>query len=163
MRDILDFVSHASVARVVTEIEATVAGIKKYIDMQNSYKPFEKDKCFDLAIERKKDCKAIGLLSLIRRDYKQGQIGWALGIRYRNSGYATEAAKALVEYGFGTLGLHRIYADTTGENAASWRVMERIGMIREACLREAEFRNGRWLDKLTYAIIQPEWRNGRKS
>ena len=56
MRDILDFVSHASVARVVTEIEATVAGIKKYIDMQNSYKPFEKDKCFDLAIERKKDC-----------------------------------------------------------------------------------------------------------
>jgi len=46
VQSILDFVSHPSVARIVTEIEATESGVEKYIDMQNSYRLFEKDKCF---------------------------------------------------------------------------------------------------------------------
>jgi RimJ/RimL family protein N-acetyltransferase len=163
VQDILDFVSHPSVARIVTEIEATKTGVIKCIDMKNSYKLFEKDKCFDLAIERKEDCKVIGLLSLICKNHMQGQIGWSLGIKNRGLGYATEAARALIEYGFNILGLHRIYADTTSENSASWRVMERLGMRKEACLREAEFRGGKWLDYLKYGILASEWRVREKA
>ena len=121
VQDILDFVSHPSVSRIVTEIEATETGAKKYIDLENSYELFEKDKCFDLAIARKADNKVIGLVTLIRKNHMQGQIGWALGVDYRSKGYATEAAEALIGYGFNILGLHRIYADTTDRNSASWR------------------------------------------
>ena len=48
VKDILEFVSQPSVARSTTGIEATEAGLVKYIDLQNSYQPFEQDKCFDL-------------------------------------------------------------------------------------------------------------------
>ena len=163
VQDILDFVSHPSVSRIVTEIEATETGVKKYIDLKNTYELFEKDKCFDLAIVRKADSKVIGLVTLIRKNHMQGQIGWALGVDYRSKGYATEAAEALIGYGFNILGLHRIYADTTDRNSASWRVMERLGMRREACLKEAEHRDGRWLDFLTYGILASEWRNKERA
>lgn len=161
--DILGFVSHQSVYKVVTEIQATAAGVKKYIDMQNSYEPFEKNKCFDLAIERKEDHKVIGLLTLICKEHMQGQIGWALGIGYRGKGYATEAAGALISYGFDVLELHRIYAETTDKNVASWRVMERLGMRKEACLKEAESRDGKWLDSLAYGILAQEWSDRNKN
>ncbi|UCC78535.1 MAG: GNAT family N-acetyltransferase [Candidatus Zixiibacteriota bacterium] len=162
-QDILEFVSHPSVARIVKEIEATEVGVKKYIHKKESYKLFEKDKCFDLAIERSEDCKVIGMLTLIRKNHMQGQIGWSLGVEYRGLGYATEAAKALIEYGFSILGLHRIYADTTSENSASWRVMERLGMRKEACLKEAEFRDGKWLDFLTYGVLASEWPDKKRA
>jgi RimJ/RimL family protein N-acetyltransferase len=63
----------------------------------------------------------------------------------------------LIGYGFDILNLHRIYADTTNENTASWRVMERLGMRKEALLKESEFRDGKWLDSLTYGILKSEW------
>ena len=70
---------------------------------------------------------------------------------------AQEDARALIGVGFCELGLHRIYAKTSNVNPASWRVMERLGMRREARLREAEFRDGAWIDGLIYAILADEW------
>lgn len=156
IQDIIEIVSHPSVARI-TNIEANESEVKKYIDKQESYQPFEKDKYYDLAIERKKDGKVIGLLGLMCENHKQGLIGWALGVDYRGNGYVTEGAKSLITYGFSELDLHRIYAKTSNINTASWKVMERVGMRKEARLREAEFRDGDWIDVLIYAILADEW------
>jgi ribosomal-protein-alanine N-acetyltransferase len=158
--DVLGFASQPSVARVTSEnIQATEEGIRKYIDLQNSYQPFEKDKVFDLAVERKEDGKVIGLLGLICRDHGQGEIGWALGVEHRGQGYATEAARALMDYGFSSLGLHRIHADTSSDNLASWRIMERLGMRREALLRDSVYEDGQWLDRYIYGMLADEWRD----
>jgi RimJ/RimL family protein N-acetyltransferase len=158
--DVLGFVSQPSVARVTSErIQATEEGVRKYIDLQNSYQPFEKDKVFELAIERREDGKVIGLLGLICREHRQGEIGWALGVEYRGRGYATEAARALMDYGFNALGLHRIHADTSNDNIASWRMMERLGMRREALLRGAVCEEGKWLDQYIYGMLADEWRD----
>jgi RimJ/RimL family protein N-acetyltransferase len=62
-----------------------------------------------------------------------------------------------VAHAFLSLDLHRLQATTTNANTASWRVMERLGMRREACLREAEFRDGQWLDTLIYGLLADEW------
>jgi RimJ/RimL family protein N-acetyltransferase len=158
-QDVLEFASQPSVAGATPEIEATEEGIRRYIDLQNSYQPFEKGKAFDLAIERKRDGKVMGLLTLICREHRQGSIGWALGTEYRRQGYATEAAKALMSYAFRSLGLHRIQADTNSGNSDSWGVMERLGMRREGQLREAVHREGKWLDRHIYGILSHEWRD----
>ena len=52
------------------EIEATEEGVRRYIEMQNGYQPFEQNKCFDLAIERKEDWKVLGLISMVCRSNK---------------------------------------------------------------------------------------------
>jgi ribosomal-protein-alanine N-acetyltransferase len=157
VEDILEFGSHPSVARATREIDATEAGVERYIDLQNSYQPFEKDRCFDLAIERQDNGKVIGLVTLIVRDHKQGEIGYALGVEHRGHGYATEAAQGLMAHGFLSLDLHRIYACTSSRNPDSWAVMERLGMRREGHSREAILEDGEWLDHLVYAILAREW------
>jgi RimJ/RimL family protein N-acetyltransferase len=155
--DVLRFPSQPSVTS--ENIQPTEEGIRKYIDLQNSYQPFEKDKVFELAVERKEDGKVIGLVGLICRDHGQGEIGWALVVEHRGQGYATEAARALMDYGFNSLGLHRIHADTSSDNLASWRIMERLGMRREALLRGSVYEEGKWLDKYIYGMLADEWRD----
>lgn len=155
--DIVELVSHPSVARVGNRIKASAPEVKKHIESQNSLELFELNKCFDLGIELKREKKIIGFVGLIRKNHRQGEVGWALHIKYRGKGYATEAARALISYGFERLGLHRIYADTSNMNLTSLKVMERLGLKREAHYREAEFQDGRWMDILVYAILADEW------
>jgi len=155
--DIIELVSHPSVARVGNKIQSSAAEVRKYLDAQNSLEPFELDNCYDLGIELKKENKIIGLLGLIRKNHRQGEVGWALHVGYRGKGYASEAARALISYGFEELGLHRIFADTSSINVESLQVMERLGMRREGHHPESELRDGKWIDIVVYAILADEW------
>ena len=155
--DLIEFVSHPSVAQEVGELGNTEAKVKEYIDMQNSFKPFEKEKIFDLAIELKATGKLIGLLTLITKHHRKGEIGYALGIDYRKKGYATEAARALIDYAFAELNYHRVQAIASSGNPDSWKVMERLGMKLEGRLREANFRDEQWCDLLYFGILEHEW------
>jgi RimJ/RimL family protein N-acetyltransferase len=86
------------------------------------------------------------------------EIGWVFHPRYHGQGYATEAATALFAYGFETLGLHRIIATCQPENVASWRVMEKLGMRREAHFRKVFAVDATtWLDEYLYAMLEEEW------
>ena len=86
------------------------------------------------------------------------EIGWVLHPRYQGQGYATEAATALLRYGFETLGLHRIIATCQPENVASWRVMEKLGMVREAHFRKVfPVDESTWLDEYLYALLEEDW------
>jgi len=73
-------------------------------------------------------------------------------------GYAAEAGRAVLELGFETFGLHRVYGSCDARNAASARLMERLGMRLEGTLRETEYVKGAWCDELIYAILADEWR-----
>ncbi len=87
------------------------------------------------------------------------ELGWVFNPNYYGQGYATEAAQALVDYGFETLKLHRIIATCQPENPASYRIMEKLGMRREAHFQQCIYRgNGLWWDELFYAILSTEWR-----
>ena len=88
---------------------------------------------------------------------READIGYELDSRYCGQGYATEAARALLAFGFGDLGLHRIWSHCISENVASARVLEKIGMQREGLLRENVWMKDRWWDTLLYAILDREW------
>ena len=86
------------------------------------------------------------------------EIGWALHPDYHRRGYASEAALALLRYGFETMGLHRIIATCQPENPASYGVMEKIGLRREGHFRQCIHRGGdTWWDEYFYALLEEEW------
>jgi RimJ/RimL family protein N-acetyltransferase len=93
------------------------------------------------------------------------EIGWVFHPEHHAQGYATEAALALFQYGFETLGLHRIIATCQPENVASWRVMEKLGMLQEAHFRKVfALDETTWLDEYLYAMLEEEWfASGAKS
>ena len=77
--------------------------------------------------------------------------------KYQGQGYATEAARAVLGLAFGKLGLHRMVATCDPRNRASYRVMEKLGMRREAHhLKDVQIR-GEWCDEYFYAILEEEW------
>lgn len=86
------------------------------------------------------------------------EIGWCLAPEHEGRGLATEAVHDLVRIAFDGLGVRRVIANCFADNEPSWRLMERIGMRREAHnLRDTLHRNGEWYDGLTYALLADEW------
>jgi RimJ/RimL family protein N-acetyltransferase len=94
-------------------------------------------------------------LRITNRLHQQGELGYVLAAPFWSHGYATEATKALLEFGFGSLGLHRISATCRPENHASARVLEKSGMSLEGRLRDHKFIRGQWRDSLLYTVIAP--------
>ncbi len=72
-------------------------------------------------------------------------------------GYATEATRLIVAFGFRELGLHRIEATCAPENLGSVRVLEKIGMRREGQLKQHLLAHGAWRDSLVYGVLRGEW------
>jgi len=104
----------------------------------------------------------VGEVSLIWRhaDWQQGEIGYIFHPQVHGRGLATEAAQAMLALGFVSFGLHRISARCDARNTASARVMERLGMRREAHFRDLSRSKGRWDQEFVYAILAEEWRAG---
>jgi len=91
----------------------------------------------------------------------QAELGWVFHPDHAGRGYATEAVRALIRVCFADLGLRRVTAGCFAANEASWRLMERVGMRREAyTVRESLHRSGEWLDGMGYALLADEWRPG---
>lgn len=114
-----------------------------------------------LAIELRETGQIIGGVGLEIQAFADGgglgDIGWMMQKESWGKGYATEAARLLLDYGFRTIRLHRITAWCVAENKASERVMQKCGMTREGTLRRHSFRAGQWRDRLVYAIMREEW------
>ncbi|HXH79365.1 GNAT family protein [Nocardioides sp.] len=87
------------------------------------------------------------------------EIGWCLSPAHAGQGLATEAVRELLAIAFDGLGLRRVTANCFADNEPSWRLMERVGMRREAHnVSDTLHRDGEWYDGLVYALLADEWR-----
>lgn len=84
--------------------------------------------------------------------------GWSIHPGAQGRGYATEGAREMLRLGFEEFGLHRIVAECDPRNAASIRVMEKLGMRREADHIDAMFLKGEWVGSTVFAMLESEWR-----
>jgi RimJ/RimL family protein N-acetyltransferase len=89
---------------------------------------------------------------------RTAEIGFVFDPRHQGRGFATEAAAALVHWALRDAGFHRVIGRTEARNAASARVLEKLGMRLEAHLVENEWVKGEWQSELVYAILDREWR-----
>lgn len=101
------------------------------------------------------------LLLWLSERHRSGEIGYTIHPDHAGHGYATEAARLMVKLGFEELDLHRIVGRIDGRNAASARVLEHLGMRREAYFVQNEWVKGEWTDEAVYAILADEWRARR--
>ena len=99
---------------------------------------------------------AVGLS--ITREHARAELGYWIARHAWGRGYATEAARALIAYGFDELALYRIEARYFARNPASGRVLEKLGMQREGVFRSRYVRWGQFEDSVMCAILAPEWR-----
>ncbi|MCJ7766873.1 GNAT family N-acetyltransferase [Candidatus Bathyarchaeota archaeon] len=116
---------------------------------------------FTLAIIMKDTRRLIGSCGIHESNPadREGWIGYCLNRRYWHQGFGTETAKALLEFGFNHLRLHRIFATCMPANTASAHVLEKTGMQLEGHLRQHRLVKGEWRDSFLYAILDEEWQH----
>src|SRR5262249_39298614 len=91
--------------------------------------------------------------------HRSAELGILIGDRAaQGKGYGTEAIRLLLDFGFGTLGLHRIALYVYANNERAIRCYETCGFRREGVRRESRWWDGRWWDDFQYSILEQEWR-----
>ena len=117
----------------------------------------ENPKIYNFAVEEKASGKMIGACSIYLNTEYEGDIGWILNSKYWNKGIGSKMCKYLLDYGFNTLDLHRMYATCSSENHGSYKIMEKNKMRREGHFIKKRKFNDFWHDEYLYAILSVEW------
>ena len=102
-------------------------------------------------------------LLLIRSARRIGEIGYTFSRAYQGNGLATEAVRAVIDYGFDSLGLNRVIATTDCRNLRSLALMKRLGMREEGHFIQNTWFKGAWCDEYQYAVLRSEWMNAREA
>jgi RimJ/RimL family protein N-acetyltransferase len=124
---------------------------------------FEQGMWLDLAIILDPEGTLVGAIGLrFEAEHDRAELGYWIGKPFWHRGYATEAAGALLQYGFDTLGLHRIYARHFTRNPASGRVLQKINMKHEGHRRQHEKKWGLYEDEELYGILRNEFTLARR-
>ena len=120
---------------------------------------------FTLAIVMKESNRLIGSCGIHESNPadREGWIGYCLNRHHWGRGFGTETAKALLDFGFDILRLHRIFATCMPENIASAHVLEKAGMRLEGHFRQNRWVKGKWRDSLLYAILDEDRQHQKKA
>ena len=117
----------------------------------------ETDKLW-LAITLRSDARQIGGIGLRLDERNQhAELGYWIGVPYWGKGYATEAAREVIRYGFEDLKLHRIFASHFKHNPASGNILRKLGMRYEGCQREHLRKWDQFVDSELYGLLRREW------
>lgn len=157
--DIFEFSSDPFVAHHMTwEVNRTKEETwEKFL--KRALAGYEKGQSGDAAIIFKKTRKVIGTCSYIdwSNQHNSAEIGYVLNRHYWGFGYATEAVKELIKFGFEHMQLNRIQGRCDHDNFASEKVMQKSGMLFEGILRKSEFIKGEFRDTKVFSILREEY------
>jgi [ribosomal protein S5]-alanine N-acetyltransferase len=141
-----------SIPHPMTEEQA-----RAWVLARASFPPDASQRAF--AITRSDDGRLVGAISLrdINHEHAKAELGFWIGVEFWGHGYATEAVRRVVQFGFATLPLNRIYAHHMVRNPASAHVLDRAGLKPEGLLRQAVRKWGQFEDVVLRSILRSDW------
>lgn len=121
---------------------------------------YENEDYYRWAVILKESGECIGQIAYFLVDTKNNfaEIEYCIGTDFQCRGFATEAAKAVIEYGFEKIQLHKVQICHKSINVPSRRVIEKCGFCYEGTLRDYFYMNGRYVDRLYYSILESEYK-----
>lgn len=127
--------------------------LKKYIVS------YENKDYYRWAVTLKSSEECIGQIAYFLVDSKNhfAEIEYCIGSEFQRKGYATEAAKAVISYGFDRINLHKVQICTKTINSASKRVIEKCGFTYEGTLRDYFYMNGEYVGRLYFSMLRQEF------
>ena len=160
--DLLEYQSHPDIVRYIPWPEGNEETVQRHIERtlaDSKNLPKAEGDYLVLVWELRETGKVIGQsnISIQSLEHHRGEVGWVTHQDFQGQGFAYEASYAMLEFGFEVMDLHRIVAEMDSRVPASAAVAQKLGMRKEAELKEAEFFKGEWCDMWIYAILKSEF------
>jgi len=153
-----NYASDAEVVRYSTWGPNNEQDTKEFLDSVLKCQSDKHRYHYEVAVVTKYDNILIGTcgINVENPDNNEGWIGYCYNKYFWGNGYATEASKAIINFGFSQLNLHRIFATCDTSNIGSEMVLKKIGMVKEGHLRENKWQKGKYRDSFIYSILDYE-------
>jgi len=156
-QDLLEYLSDPNVARFQFSPPYSADQVAALVESQGAVRVGDPGVALVLVAELKRrvigDCQ----LTIHSLDDRQAEIGFRFNPQFTGRGLATQAVSAVLGFAFGRLGMHRVVSCTDVRNERSWRLMERVGMRREAHFQHDSYTKDEWVDDYVYAMLDHEW------
>lgn len=142
-------------------VYSTKEAVKELLDKYIG--SYERNDYYRWAIIEKKSGECIGQIAYFLVDNKNNfaEIEYCIGSAFQCKGYATEATKAIIAYGFNKINLHKVQICTKTINAPSKRVIEKCGLTYEGTLRDYFYMNGEYVGRLYFSILKSEYEHSK--
>ena len=156
--DVHAYASRTDTVRYTDWGPNTEAQTREFLDRKIVRQNEQPRMTWDLAAQSRASGRVIGTvgITITRPSHREAEVGYVFHPDHWGHGYATEATRALLGFGFAELELHRIYATCDPKNRASARVLEKAGMRYEGHLRDHLIQRGAWRDSLLYAVLEQD-------
>ncbi len=161
--DLEDLFAYHQLPPVVAYLPWTVQtreGVREVIEKRKTTVYLDKEgDTLALGVALRETNRLIGEVFLFWRSEpnQQGELGFVFHPDFHGRGYAREAAERMLAVGFADMGWHRIFGGCDSRNTASARLLERLGMRREAHFIGNQLFKGEWNEQLIYALLRDEW------
>ena len=129
---------------------------RDFLARAQAYSKAEPQVGYEFAVTRRDTGELIGGMGF-HVDGSSAMLGYCFAKSAWGNGFATEAARLVLDFGFGEQGVHRVWAGCDPDNAGSIRVLEKLGMTQEGRLRQDTYIRGAWRDTLLFAVLAHEW------
>jgi RimJ/RimL family protein N-acetyltransferase len=141
-----------------------ISEARRFIESLHDLAPGTPGAWFQFAVSLRSSCTLLGDVALrtSQIDMGQAELGFTFASAHQGQGYATEAVRAVVQYAFGQLAMHRVFSRTDARNLRAQRLLERTGFRHEGELRESTWFKGAWATDILYAQLESEWRPDRE-
>ena len=138
-------------------VYSTKAEVKELLDKYIS--SYKREDYYRWAVIDKATGECIGQIAYFLVDNKNNfaEIEYCIGSNFQCKGYATEATKAVIAYGFDKINLHKVQICTKTINAPSKRVIEKCGFVYEGTLRDYFYMNGEYIGRLYFSMLKNEF------
>jgi ribosomal-protein-alanine N-acetyltransferase len=158
-KEVQEYAADPEVVRFMDWGPNTIDDTMHFVDMSLESQRAKPRTIFEFAVTEMASGKLIGGCGLrqLPHDKEQADVGYCFNRNFWKKGYATEACRRVVKFGFEELNLHRIYAICDAENFASAAVLKRSGMRPEAHFLKDRKVKGNWRDTLLLAVLREEW------
>jgi RimJ/RimL family protein N-acetyltransferase len=146
------------VAEFISPLPHTVDGFKGFIAEVHEERVSGQSFCFAIVPQGYDDAMGLFQVRQLEPGFVSAEWGFALGSPFWGSGVFQDGARAVVDFAFGIVGVHRLEARSIASNGRGNAALRKMGAMQEGILRRSFLRNGRYFDQILWSILKDDWR-----
>jgi ribosomal-protein-alanine N-acetyltransferase len=158
---LLAMLTSDEVAEFISPLPRTVEGFAGFIEETCHDRSLGNSFCFAIVPDGYEDAMGLFQVRQLEPGFGSAEWGFAIGSPFWGSGLFVEGAKAVIDFAFGVVGVHRLEARSITSNGRGNAALRKVGALQEGILRRSFQRNGRFFDQILWSILKDDWRQTR--